>query len=84
VWNPDAPGLFPDVIHSPTPPWPRRAYERGDHIVDAATGRSPDYHTSVSVLAPTAMAADALATALFVLDAARGLALVESLAHASA
>jgi thiamine biosynthesis lipoprotein len=36
---------------------------------------------SVSVLAPTAMAADALATAVFVLDATRGVALVESLAH---
>ncbi len=82
VWDPDAPGLFPDVIRLANAAVATSGkYERGDHIVDAATGRSPDYHTSVSVLAPTAMAADALATALFVLDAARGLALVESLAH---
>ena len=82
VWDPDARGLFPDVIHLTNAAVATSGkYERGDHIVDAATGRSPEYHTCVSVLAPTAMAADALATALFVLDAARGLALVESLAH---
>jgi thiamine biosynthesis lipoprotein len=82
VWDPDAPGVFPDVIHLTNAAVATSGkYERGDHIVDSATGRSPNHHMSVSVRAPTAMAADALATALFVLDAARGLALVESLAH---
>ncbi len=82
VWDPHAPGSFPDVIHlTDAAVATSGKYERGDHIVDGSTGRSPNHHMSVSVLAPTAMAADALATALFVLDAARGVALVESLAH---
>jgi thiamine biosynthesis lipoprotein len=82
VWDPDSPGLFPDIVHLTNAAVATSGkYERGDHIVDGATGRSPNHHLSVSVLAPTAMAADALATALFVLDAPRGLALVESLAH---
>jgi thiamine biosynthesis lipoprotein len=82
VWDPEAPGLFPDVIRLRNAAVATSGkYERGDHIVDGMTGRSPNHHVSVSVLAPTAMAADALATAVFVLDAARGLALVESLAH---
>jgi thiamine biosynthesis lipoprotein len=82
VWDPDAPGLFPDIIHlTDAAVATSGKYARGDHIVDAATGRSPNHHRSVSALAPTTIAADALATALFVLDAARGLALVESLAH---
>lgn len=82
VWDPDCPGVFPDVIHLTNAAVATSGtYERGDHIVDGATGRSPNHHMGVSVLAPTAMAADALATAVFVLDAARGLALVESLAH---
>ena len=82
VWDPDCPGVFPDIIHLTNAAVATSGkYERGDHIVDGATGRSPNHHMSVSVLAPTAMAADALATAVFVLDAARGVALVESLAH---
>lgn len=43
------------------------------HILDPHTGESPGELASVSVLAPTAMAADALSTALFVLGADRGL-----------
>jgi thiamine biosynthesis lipoprotein len=82
VWDPDCPGVFPDIIHLTNAAVATSGkYERGDHIVDGGTGRSPHHHMGVSVLAPTAMAADALATAVFVLDAARGLALVESLAH---
>lgn len=49
------------------------------HIVDAATGRSPAAARSVSVRAPTAMAADALATGVFVLGPAAGVALVDGL-----
>lgn len=51
------------------------------HIVDGAAGRSPADATSVTVLAPTAMAADALATSVFVLGPAGGVALVDSLAR---
>lgn len=43
------------------------------HIFDPRTGESPGELASVSVLAPTAMAADALSTALFVLGAKRGM-----------
>lgn len=43
------------------------------HILDPRTGGSPGELASVSVLAPTAMAADALSTALFVLGAKRGM-----------
>jgi thiamine biosynthesis lipoprotein len=53
--------------------------ERFHHIVDAATGRSPAEVVSVSVVAPTAVAADALATGVFVLGPARGLSLLDGL-----
>lgn len=43
------------------------------HILDPHTGESPGELASVSVLAPTAMSADALSTALFVLGAKRGM-----------
>ncbi len=49
---------------------------RHHHILDPRTGRSPVAFSSVSVLAPTAIEADALSTALFVLGPARGLALI--------
>jgi len=43
------------------------------HIFDPRTGASPVELASVSVLAPTAMLADALSTTLFVLGARRGI-----------
>jgi FAD:protein FMN transferase len=49
----------------------------GHHIVDPGTGHSPPAMASVTVLAPSAMVADALATAAFVLGPARGLELLE-------
>ncbi|NNL65754.1 MAG: FAD:protein FMN transferase [Myxococcales bacterium] len=53
-----------------------RGAERFAHILDPETG-APTEHTlvSVSVVAPTAMRADALATALFALGPERGFAL---------
>ena len=58
-------------------------YERtqGDehHIVDPRTGRSAGGSASVTVLAPTAMLADAVATAAFVLGPDEGLDFCESL-----
>ncbi len=55
---------------------PARAFH---HIVDPRSGRSPAHSVSVSVRAPTAMAADALATTVFVMDPLAGLALIERL-----
>lgn len=49
------------------------------HIVTPASGASPHHVRSTSVLAPSALDADALATALFVLEPAAGLALIDSL-----
>lgn len=50
------------------------------HIVRADSGRSPTESASVSVLAPTGMAADALATGLFLLPPAEALSLTDTLA----
>lgn len=48
------------------------------HIVDGRTGHSPQLSTSVTVTADSVMEADALSTALFVLEPRRGLALTET------
>jgi thiamine biosynthesis lipoprotein len=47
-----------------------------NHIFDPHTGESPGELASVSVLAPTAMSADALSTTLFVLGLERGMELL--------
>jgi thiamine biosynthesis lipoprotein len=52
---------------------------RHHHILDPRTGRSPDSTAGVTVVAPTAMDADALSTAAFVLGPEEGLALLERL-----
>lgn len=49
-----------------------RAVANGHHIVDPRTGRSTDSVCSVTVIGPTAMSADALGTAAFVLGLANG------------
>ena len=49
---------------------------RYNHIFDPLTGYSPTELASVSVLAPTAMQADALSTSLFVLGPDKGLELL--------
>ena len=54
------------------------------HIVNPRTGRSPEELASVSVLAPDAMTADALSTALFVLGAKRGQELLREFAGTDA
>ena len=48
------------------------------HIFDPSTGRSPSELSSVTVLAPTGMEADALSTAIFVLGSTRGFELAAS------
>ncbi|MBI4494520.1 MAG: FAD:protein FMN transferase [Chloroflexi bacterium] len=57
----------------------RRAPDGTPHILDARTGRSPTEEplVSVSVLAPTALAADGLSTAAMLLGRERGLRLLE-------
>ncbi|MEE8450889.1 MAG: FAD:protein FMN transferase [Thermoguttaceae bacterium] len=57
---------------------------RDNHLFDPRTGRSPVAFSSVSVAAATAMQADALSTALFVLGPERGLKLVQSTPKADA
>jgi len=54
-------------------------YERGGHILDPRTGAPADAVASATVVAPTAMLADALATAAFVLGPAEGIALLDRL-----
>ena len=54
------------------------------HIFDPATGRSPAAFSSVSVVAATAMEADALSTAVFVLGLERGVKLVAETDRADA
>lgn len=56
---------------------PAQAYH---HIINAATGRSPVDCSSVTIVAPTTLAADALATSVFVMGPRDGLAFVERLA----
>jgi thiamine biosynthesis lipoprotein len=49
----------------------------GHHLLDPRTGEPADGAASVTVVAPTAMLADALATAAFVLGPERGLRFLE-------
>jgi thiamine biosynthesis lipoprotein len=53
--------------------------EVGHHIIDPRTGSSPSDVASVTVIAPSAMAADALATAAFVLGRDAGVALLREM-----
>jgi FAD:protein FMN transferase len=50
---------------------------RFHHIIDPRSGRSPEQSSSVSVVASTAMDADALSTAVLVLGPERGVELLE-------
>ena len=52
-------------------------YERGEHILDARTGTWAGLAASATVVAPTAVVADALATAAFALGPAGGLDLLD-------
>src|SRR5690242_2439983 len=53
----------------------RSSNEQGHHILNPSTGSSPDETGSVTVIAPNAMLADALATAAFVLGPHDGMEL---------
>src|SRR3982751_212974 len=52
-------------------------YERGAHIIDARDRAAATAAAGVTVIAPGAMLADALATAAFVLGPAAGISLLE-------
>jgi FAD:protein FMN transferase len=54
------------------------------HLFDPRTGRSANELASVSVVAPTAMLADALSTAAFVMGPDRGLEFIQSLPECDA
>src|SRR5206468_3879024 len=56
---------------------PGRAENGGSHIIDPRSGASAVAAISATVLAPSAMVADALATAAFVLGPADGIQLLE-------
>jgi FAD:protein FMN transferase len=53
--------------------------KRVHHIINPSTGRSATASWSATVIGPDAMTTDALSTTIFILGAARGLALIESL-----
>jgi thiamine biosynthesis lipoprotein len=48
------------------------------HLLDPDTGKSASEFTSVSIVAPTGMLADALSTAVFVLGVEKGVRLIEA------
>lgn len=87
VQDPAKSGDFPDVIHvrdaAVATSGSYEIYfdrERSfHHIVNARSGVSPQLNTSVSVIAPTSMAADALATSVLVLEPHDGVRFIDSL-----
>ncbi len=58
--------------------------KKQSHIIDTKTGRGSKKFSSVTVIAPKAVDADALATAVSVLGAEKGLELIESLENTEA
>jgi len=87
VRDPSHQGAFPDVIELrggavATSGGYERFFDparRFHHIINPASGFSPTVTWSVSVVAPTALTADALATTVFVLGPEAGLTLLETL-----
>ncbi|HUR21372.1 MAG TPA: FAD:protein FMN transferase [Vicinamibacterales bacterium] len=84
IRHPRIDGELIDVIHaSDLAVCTSGDYERrsgtGHHIVDPRTGQAAASVASVTVVGPTAMLADAVATAAFVLGADEGLALCDAL-----
>ena len=87
VQDPDKRGRFPDVIRvgngAVATSGSYEIYFDRDrsfhHIVNSKTGRSPARSVSVSVIAPTAIVADALATSVFVMDPTESVRWIETL-----
>jgi thiamine biosynthesis lipoprotein len=84
VQDPSKNDRFPDLVHLTNASVATSgSYEvyfdrerRHHHIVNSQTGRSPIGSQSVSVMAPSAMAADALATTVFLMDPDDGIEFV--------
>jgi len=87
VQDPAKEGHFPDVISlSGMAVATSGSYEiyfdpdrTHHHIVSGQTGSSPQQSQSVSVTAPTALEADALATSVFVMEPEVGVAFIDSI-----
>jgi thiamine biosynthesis lipoprotein len=87
VQDPSKAGVFPDMVHMgdgavATSGSYEIYFDRErefHHIVNSSTGKSPALNSSVSVRAPLAVAADALATAVFVMKPEEGVAFVDRL-----
>ena len=87
VQDPSKQGRFPDTLHlTGGAVATSGSYEiffdrerHHHHVVNAKTGRSPVAIQSVSVVAPSTMAADALATTVFVMEPDEGLAFIDAL-----
>lgn len=60
-------------------PGPGGRVTRHHHLIDPASGRSPRDVTSVTILAPDGLTAEALSKAVFVLGPKRGLELLETM-----
>jgi len=86
VQDPKKKGHYPDIIHLTDGAVATSGnyeiyFDREKmfhHIVDPRTGQSPDESASVSVLADTAMEADALSTTVFVMAPERGTRFINS------
>ncbi len=87
VQDPGRAGRFPDTIHLVDGAVATSgSYERyfdpdqkHHHIIDSQLGVSPQFSASVSVIAPNAMTADALATTVFLMPPEAGVKFVEAL-----
>ena len=87
VQDPDKAGKLPDVIEiSSGAVATSGSYEGAydpeaehHHIFDRSDGSSPQYSSSVTVLAPTTQAADALATSVFLMSSDAGIRFIHGL-----
>jgi thiamine biosynthesis lipoprotein len=87
VKDPSGKSCFPDTIHLTNAAVATSGsyeiyFDRDKlfhHLVDSQTGRSPNVNASVSVIAPSTMAADALATTVFVGHPGKVIAFIDSL-----
>jgi thiamine biosynthesis lipoprotein len=87
VQDPSKNDQYPDVVHLANAAVATAgSYERYfdhsqrfHHIINSETGLSPRVNESVSIVAPSAMVADALATGVFVLQPHLGIRLIDSL-----
>lgn len=87
VQDPSKNEQYPDLIHLAnasvaTAGSYEKSFDRSQkfhHIVNSETGLSPQVNLSVSIVAPSAMVADALATGVFVMQPHVGVRFVESL-----